>query len=369
MVKQSLRKAAIVLALVIPAMALASPRIKDIARVGTNHEISLIGYGLVVGLDGTGDSKGTEFTIQSVVNMLSRMGITVPQQKVRTKNVAAVMVSASLPSTAKRGTKLDVTVSSIGDARSLQGGTLLLTPLVSSDGKVHAYAQGPISVGGFKVAGGGEMVAQNHTLVGRIPGGATVEAEVQPVQSQSDYVDILLFESDYTTAARVVEAIQQSLGSVEVSAINSGVVRVRVPEDVRLSNGLVQFIAQIETTRVEPDVPAVVVINERTGTIIAGANISIGEVAIAHGNLSIEIKSTPFVSQPLPFSKGETTVLSDTEIFVEEGEKRILTFGESATVKDVARALNELGVSPRDAVAIFQALKQAGALRAEIRVM
>jgi flagellar P-ring protein precursor FlgI len=257
----------------------------------------------------------------------------------------------------------------LGDAKSLQGGTLLLTPLVSNDGKIYAYAQGAVSVGGFKVAGGGEMVAQNHTLVGRIPGGATVEQEFQSPETQSDYIELMLFESDYTTAARVVEAIQRSLGSVEVTAVNSGLVRVKVPDDVKISNGIVQFIASIETTRVEPDVPAVVVINERTGTIIAGANISIGEVAIAHGNLSIEIRSTPFVSQPLPFSKGETTVISDTEVHVEEGEKRILTFNESATVKDVARALNELGVSPRDAVAIFQALKQAGALRAEIRVM
>ncbi|MGQ9603142.1 MAG: flagellar basal body P-ring protein FlgI [bacterium] len=364
------RKVSLMLfALIIPGICMGSPRIKDIAKVGSNREINLIGYGLVVGLDGTGDSKGTEFTIQSVVNMLARMGITVPQQKVRTKNVAAVMVSASLPTTAKRGTRLDATVSSIGDAKSLQGGTLLLTPLISSDGRIYAYAQGAVSVGGFKVAGGGEVVAQNHTLVGRIPGGAVVEEEAQNPEFEGDYVDIMLFESDYTTAARVAEAIQESLNSIDVSAVTSGLVRIKVPDDIKLSSQVVQFIAKIETTRVEPDVPAVVVINERTGTIVAGANISVGEAAIAHGNLSIEIRSTPYVSQPLPFSKGETTVIHDTEVRVEEGENRILTFSESATVEDVARALNELGVSPRDAVAIFQALKQAGALRAEIRIM
>jgi len=349
--------------------AFSAPRIKDISEVGIKGEVNLLGYGLVVGLDGTGDSKGTEFTVQSVVNMLTRMGITVPVNKVRTKNVAAVMVSASLPVTAKKGSKLDVTVSSLGDAKSLEGGTLLLTPLVGTDGVVYAYAQGPISVGGFKATGGGgEMVSQNYTLVGRIPGGATVEVEVG-ADPEVDHIDIALFNPDYTTAARVAEAIEQSLGSVRATPIDPGLVRVEVPEEVRASGKVVSFVASIETTRVEPDVPAIVVINEKTGTIVAGSNVTIGAVAIAHGNLSIEIKARPYVSQPAPFSEGKTTVVTDTNIEVDVGESRIVALQETASVADVARALNALGVSPRDTIAIFQALKEAGALRAEIKII
>jgi flagellar P-ring protein precursor FlgI len=356
--------------LALASAAVGMPRIKDIGRVGIKGETKLIGYGLVVGLDGTGDSKGTEFTVQSVVNMLSRMGITVPAQKVRTKNVAAVIVSAEITAISRKGTSLDVTVSSLGDAGSLQGGTLLLTPLAGRDGRVYAHAQGPVSVGGFKVGGsGGDEVSQNYTLVGRVPGGATVEVEPAAGDSVVDHVDINLFTPDYTTASRVCEALRHQLTGAQVPALDPGVVRVTVPAWSSNPGSLVEFIAKIETTRVEPDVPAIVVINEKTGTIVAGSNVTIGEVAIAHGNLSIEIRSRPVISQPAPFSEGETVVVPDDRIDVGISEGRLVAMGESTNVADVAQALNTLGVSPRDIIAIFQALKQAGALRAEIRII
>jgi flagellar P-ring protein precursor FlgI len=332
--------------------------------------MKLIGYGLVIGLDGTGDSKGTEFTVQSVVNMLSRMGVTVPLKKVKTKNVAAVIVSAELAPTARLGTRLDCTVSSLGDASSLQGGTLLLTPLAGLDRRVYATAQGPVSVGGFKIGGsGGDQVSQNYTLVGRVPGGATVESEPDRIDEVIDYVDISLHNADYTTASRISDAIRSGFDGIEVNPLDPGLVRVTVPQEVKESGGLVNFIAMIETTRVSPDVSAVVVINEKTGTIVAGENVTIGAVAIAHGNLSIEISSRPVISQPTPFSRGETVVEPDTNINVDVSGGRLIPVDESASVADVARALNTLGITPRDIIAIFQALRAAGALRAEIVII
>jgi flagellar P-ring protein precursor FlgI len=360
----------VVALLLVVTIASGAPRIKDIGRVGVRGEVKLIGYGLVVGLDGTGDSKGTEFTVQSVVNMLSRMGITVPVRKVRTKNVAAVIASASLPMTARKGSTVDVTVSSLGDAKSLQGGTLLLTPLGVPGGSVHAYAQGPISVGGFKAGGsGGDMVSQNYTLVGRIPAGATVEIEPENVQSTVDCVDISLFNADYTTAARVADAVRNRFSTVEVEPIDPALVRIKLGDGFAEANDVVGFIASVETTRVHPDAAAIVVINEKTGTIVAGENVTIGAVAIAHGNLSMEISSRPIVSQPGPFSQGKSLVVEDTEVSVDVPENRLLALRESANVSDVARALNALGVNPRDTIAIFQALKEAGALRAELKII
>ena len=359
---------AMLVAMTLPAAS--SPRIKDISTIGSRGQVKLIGYGLVIGLDGTGDSKGTEFTVQSVVNMLSRMGVTVPLKKVKTKNVAAVIASAELPATARIGTRLDVTVSSLGDASSLEGGTLLLTPLAGMDGRLYATAQGPVSVGGFKVGGsGGDQVSQNYTLVGRVPGGAAVEIESDRTADTLDYVDISLHNADYTTASRISDAIRSDLADVEVAPIDPGLIRVTVPQDVKASGDIVGFIARIETTRVSPDISAVVVINEKTGTIVAGESVTIGAVAIAHGNLSIEIRSRPVISQPTPFSKGKTVVEPDTNINVDVSGGRLIPVEESASVADVARALNTLGITPRDIIAIFQALNAAGALRAQIVII
>jgi flagellar P-ring protein precursor FlgI len=355
------------------APAGAAPRIKDISKVGAGGETRLIGYGLVVGLDGTGDSKGTEFTVQSVTNMLTRMGITVPQNKVKTKNVAAVIVSAEMPFTARAGTRIDVTVSSLGDAKSLEGGTLLLSPLKGTDGAIYARAQGPVSVGGFKAAGaGGDQVSKNYTLVGRIPSGAVVEAEAPAAEAPGDYVDITLFHPDYTTAARISRAITDAYGNASAVAIDPALVRVTLPEEVRTGGSVVDFIAEVETTRVNPDVAAIVVINEKTGTIVAGDNVTIGAVAIAHGGLSIEIRSWPVISQPAPFSArgtGRTVVAEDSDVQAEVEQSSLVAFNESASVAEVARALNALGVTPRDIIAIFQALKEAGALRAQIKII
>jgi flagellar P-ring protein precursor FlgI len=353
--------------------AAATPRIKDISRVGSRGEVRLIGYGLVVGLDGTGDSKGTEFTVQSVVNMLTRMGITVPQNKVKTKNVAAVIVSAEMPVTARVGSRVDVTVSSLGDAKSLEGGTLLMSPLKGTDGRVYATAQGPVSVGGFKAAGGGgDQISKNYTLVGRIPSGATIDTETAGADFQGDHVDIMLFHPDYTTASRISQAITAAFTGIEAVALDPGMVRVTVPEETRASGTVVDFIARVETTRVHPDVAAIVVINEKTGTIVAGENVTIGAVAIAHGGLSIEIRAWPVISQPPPFSAkgtGKTVVTEDSNVRAEVEPSRLVAFEESPSVAEVARALNALGVSPRDIIAIFQALKEAGALRARIKII
>ncbi|MGD9141151.1 MAG: flagellar basal body P-ring protein FlgI [bacterium] len=354
-----------------PAAPNAAPRIKDICRIGGAESTQLIGYGLVVGLDGSGDSKGTQFTVHSVVNMLTRMGITVPENKVRTKNVAAVMVSASLPSTAREGMKVDVTVSSLGDAKSIQGGVLLMSPLADPDGNFRALAQGPVSVGGFKIGGeGGDAVGQNFTLVGRVPNGATVENTENLPAAALDFIDIALYTPDYTTASRVCEAIRERHADADIECVDAGLVRVAVPAEVKETGDVVTFIAGIENATVNPDAPAIVVINERTGTIVAGGNVTIGEVAIAHGNLSVEISARPLISQPSAFSRrGDTVVVPDSEVSVNVDYHQLYAMDEAASVADVARGLNALGVSPRDTIAIFQALKEAGALRAKIRIL
>lgn len=358
-------------AIMFPVSPGAAPRIKDICAIGGSHSRPMVGYGLVIGLDGSGDSKGTQFTVQSVVNMLTRMGITVPQNKVRTKNVAAVMVSGSLPATARIGSKIDVTVSSIGDAKSIQGGTLLMTPLADPEGNVCAVAQGPVSVGGFKVGGaGGEEISQNYTLVGRVPNGATVEVEPDFAAAEMEYVDISLLTPDYTTASRVCDALRGRYSEAEIECVDAGLVRVTVPDSLRESGEIVNFIANLENARVQPDVPAIVVINERTGTIVAGENVTLGAVAIAHGNLTIEVSSRPIISQPTPLSRGgQTVVVPDSDISVNVDQDQLYAMEETASVADVARGLNALGVSPRDTIAIFQALKEAGALRAQIRII
>lgn len=349
----------------------AAPRIKDICRISGSESTLLIGYGLVVGLDGSGDSKGTQFTVQSVVNMLVRMGITVPRDKVRIKNVAAVMVSASLPATARKGMRLDVTVSSLGDAKSIQGGTLLMAPLSDPDGKICALAQGPVSVGGFKIGGVmGDEVSQNYTLVGRVPNGGTVEIEPDADARAMDFVDLALLHPDYTTASRVCNAVRGAYADAEIECPDAGLVRVAVPAAVKEAGDIVGFIAGIENARVDPDIPAIVVINERTGTIVAGENVTIAAVAIAHGNLSIEISSRPLISQPAPFARrGDTVVVPDTQVSIDVDQDQLYPMEEAASVADVARGLNALGVAPRDTIAIFQALKEAGALRAQIKII
>ncbi len=348
-------------------------RIKDIAKVVGIRGNQLVGYGLVVGLDGTGDDQ--EYTFQSVKNLLERFNITANLNDVDPDNVAAVMVTTELPPFAVEGSRLDVTVSSIGDAKSLQGGTLLLTGLRGADNEVYALAQGAISIGGFVATGGGgnQKVQKNHVTVGRIPGGAIVEYPVETQFVRETFIDLALSDPDFTTASNVEESINQFFGREQLAtALDPGTVRVNLAQLHPLYSNPVRLVADLERIPVRTDAPARVVINERTGTIISGQKVRISTVAISHGALTIQVQSTPMVSQPLPFSDGETVTTRDERIDVTEegGPLRILR-GEGATVEDLVNAFQAIdgGLSPRDLIAIFEALKEAGALKAELIIM
>ncbi|HID10816.1 MAG TPA: flagellar basal body P-ring protein FlgI [Candidatus Latescibacteria bacterium] len=346
-------------------------RVKDLVRVQGMEAFPVTGYGLVVGLDRTGDRNGAAFTAQSVANMLQHFGISVPKERIRPRNVAAVMVTASLPPSVRPGNRVDVVVASMGDARSLEGGTLLMTPLVGRDGEVYAYAQGPISIGGFNVeAGMGERLRRNYTLVGRVPGGGMVE-RVPKLRPLGDTLTLVLHRPDFTTAVRIAEAINLSLfgGSKVAVASDAGTVALPIPPKYRVEGGVVELIAALEPVEVEPDEVARVVINERTGTVVVGQHVRVSDAAVAHENLTIRIGVTPVISQPLPFSRGQTVVVPEVQIAAETQVAGISALPASATVGDLAKALNALGVSPRDLIAIFQALKEAGALKAELVIM
>ncbi len=341
-------------------------RIKDIARVSGVRANQLFGYGLVVGLAGTGDSSGAFFTVQSVANMLARLGVTVPAARLRVRNVAAVMATAELGPFAREGDRVDVTLSSLGDARSLVGGVLLQTPLQGADGKVYAVAQGPVVVGGAGEQAGGSQAQINHLTVGRVPGGALVERAVLSGAGETSVVSLVLLQPDYSTATRVAEAVNRALGGSPATAVDAARVDVAVPPDY--PGGLAAFVARVESVAVQPDAPARVVVNERTGTVVIGGAVRILPVVIAHGNLRIEVRSEPQVSQPPPFSPGQTRVVPRTQVTVTQEPGALVPVPGTNSVQDLARALNALGVSPRDLVAILQALKAAGALQGELVV-
>lgn len=344
-------------------------RIKDIAYVKGVNDYQVIGYGLVVGLNGSGDSQISTFTEQSVASMLKRFGITVAQSQLRMRNVAAVMVVASIPPFASNGASVNVTISSMGDATSLQGGALLLTELIGQDGKVYSTAQGPLSVGGFDVRAGGTQVQRNFTTTGRIPNGGLVQ-QSPPIDFINNWMlSLVLSEEDFTTANRVADVINQSTGSKIADAIDGGTIDVQVPQLFQSKDKVVQFIAQIESLQVVPDVMARVVINERTGTVVVGQNVTVLPVAISHGSLNIEIQATPVISQPAPYSQGQTVVTQATTAQVSQEENPVTAIEGAATVQDIATALNSLKVKPRDIIAIFQALKAAGALKAQLVIM
>ena len=345
-------------------------RIKDIADIKGVRQNQLVGYGLVVGLEGTGDSDSALFTIQSLASLLEKMGVTVQTSDIDdVENVAAVMVTADLPAFASLGSRLDVLVSSIGDAENLQGGTLLFTPLRAADGNVYAVAQGPVSTGGFAVSGNsGDQVQKNFPTVGRVVGGALVEKELHSNFNQKNALTLALKDPDFTTASRVAQAINRAFYSQLAHTENAGSIRVTVPENY-LGN-TVQFVTMIESLGVTPDMVSKVVVNERTGTVIMGENVRIATIAIAHGNLSIQINESQDVSQPLPFSRGgETVVTPESEIVVQEGKNPIFLVESGVSIGEVVKALNALGVSPRDLIAIFQALKAPGALQAELEII
>ena len=364
-----MKKIFIILMLTITFLAnsVYAARIKDIADIKGVRRNQLVGYGLVVGLNGTGDGKDAEFTLQSLASMLEKMGVTVRTDDIKVDNVAAVMVTSELPPFAKSGSRIDVLVSSIGDAENLQGGTLLFTTLKGADGQVYAVAQGPVSTGGFSAGGEGGGVQKNFPTVGRIAGGAVIEREIKTDFAEKKRLTLLLHTPDFTTASRMTEVIN-SLGYAQMAHTeDSSTINIDIPESYR--GNIVKLIAMVEGLEVRPDVVAKIIINERTGTVVMGSNVRISTVAVAHGNLSIEIKESPQVSQPLPFAQGETVVTPDTEMSVKEGNSRLILMEPGVSIGEVVRALNALGVSPRDLIAIFQAMKAAGALQAELEII
>jgi len=352
------------------SLGFAQQRVKEIAAIDGMEGKQLIGYGLVVGLDGTGDSRRSLFTNQATANMLQRLGVTISAENIRLRNVASVMVTATIPAFASKGMATDVTVSSMGDARSLEGGVLLMTPLMGPDKTVYAYAQGPVSIGGFNVQTvSGERVRKNYTLVGRVPKGAQLINETITQIVKDNELGIQLKNPDFTTAFRLMQAINDFFNKKIATAKDAGEVIIKIPPEYQAQDRLVLFISEIELLEIQPDRVARIVINERTGTVVVGELVKIMPVAVAHGNLNLEIRSTPIVSQPPPFSSGETVVVPHTYTQVTTDNGQMMVIEGVANVRDVARALNALGVTPRDLIAIFQALKQAGAIDAELIIM
>ncbi|MCL4492052.1 MAG: flagellar basal body P-ring protein FlgI [Nitrospirae bacterium] len=349
----------------------SAERIKDIASFAGIRENEIIGYGIVVGLNGTGDKTGT-FLFQPFANMLTRMGITInpydTDVKKKTKNIAAVIVTAKLPTMVKPGSKIDVQVSSIGDAKSLQGGVLLMTPLKGPDNNVYAVAQGPLSIGGFIAGGGGAQIIKNHPNVGTIPNGAIVEREV-PIQLNSkNRLDILLVTQDVTTAKRIADKINDRLGGIFAKAEGPSTISILIPD--AFTDKVIDLMSAVEQISVDVDVPARVVVNERTGTVVIGENVAISPVALAHGGLTIEIKTELQVSQPLPFApEGAATVVVPKQETKVEEKKAALMEVKGTTIGELVKALNALGVTPRDLVAILQAIKAAGSLKADLVLM
>jgi flagellar P-ring protein precursor FlgI len=359
---------AAVVALLIGAAPLHAVRIKDIAEIKGVRQNQLVGYGLVVGLDGTGDGKNSNFTVQSLAALLEKMGVTVAPGDLKVDNVAAVMVTADLQPFARVGSRMDTLVSSIGGAKSLQGGTLLFTPLRAADGNIYAIAQGPVSTGGFSVQGAsGSGVQKNFTTVGRVVDGALIERELTSNFNARTRISLALKSPDFTTASRMALAINAALFDRVATTPDAGTVLVNVPEQY-LGN-VVGLVTRIERLNIQPDAESKVIINERTGTVIMGDNVRITTIAIAHGNLSIEIRESQAVSQPLPFSDGETVVTPRSNVQVQEDQVPLMVVESGVSIGDVVRALNALGATPRDLIAIFQALKAAGALQAKLEII
>ena len=363
-------------------------RIKDIASIGGVRDNQLIGYSLVVGLNGTGDDLTNGFTAITLINMLKRQGLMIPSNTdMKADNIAAVMVTAKLPPFEKVGSRIDVEVSSIGNSKSLLGGTLLMTLLKGADGEVYAVAQGPVAIGGFAASGAaGGGVTKNHTTAGRITNGATVEKELPYEFGKKRVLSINLYQPDFTTSTHLAEVINSSMHNVEATLVDSTSVTVRIKENVGIN--VVQLVSLIENLDVPVDSVAVVVMNEKTGTVVMGENVRIATVAIAHGNLTIQIKEEKRVSQPLPYAPGEpagsaptqkggvimapggqTVVTPESQVTVAEEKKKLLLVPRGVTIQEVVSALNAIGVSPRDLITIMQAIKAAGALQADLRII
>lgn len=350
--------------------SLHAERIKDLADIQGVRSNALVGYGIMVGLNGTGDNAtSAPFSIFSVLSMLERLGVSLRDKvsvaSLKPKNVAAVMVTAELPPFARPGQELDVTVSSLGDAKSLRGGTLLVTPLLGGDGRVYAVAQGALSIGGFTAEGKGASLTVNHPTAGRIPNGAHVElAAPHALHNNQERVTLSLRQPDFTTAKRMQDAINDRLGKGMAQAVDAGTVQVWNP-----TGNAVDLIAQLEAVELTTDRPAVVVMDERTGTIVMGSDVSIDTVAVAHGSISVTVTENPQVSQPNAFAGGTTTTVDRTDLQVEEQKAQLVVLPRQVSLSDLVAALNAVGATPSDLIAVLQAIKAAGALHAELRII
>ncbi len=346
----------------------AASRIKDIASFEGVRENQLTGVGLVVGLNGTGDRSQTVFSIQTLANMLERSGITINANQVRVKNIAAVMVTATLPPFIRQGSRIDVTVSSIGDAQSLQGGVLIQTPLQAANNMVYAVAQGQVAIGGFSGGGGGNRVQQNHPTGGRIPNGALVEREVAVDFTGKTHLNLVLHQSDFTSASHAVRAVNASAGSDIAHAVDGRTIEITIPASY--TNKIIEFMSLVESSAMEVDATARVILNEKTGTIVLGKDVRISEVSIIHGSLSLQVGTVFKVSQPEAFTKVEqATVVPDTTLSVQEDKGKTVTLKNGASIEEVVKALNAIGAGPRDIIAILQAIKAQGALQADLEII
>jgi flagellar P-ring protein precursor FlgI len=361
--------AAVILVLA-PMQAFAFSRVKDLVDVEGIRDNMLVGYGLVVGLNGSGDSlRNAPFTQQSIQTMLERLGVNTRGETMQTKNVAAVMVTANLPAFAGQGTRIDVSVSALGDAKSLQGGTLLVTPLFGADGNIYSLAQGPVAIGGFAASSQGASVTRGVPTAGRIANGAIVEREIGYQLASLSSLKLSLHNPDLTTATRIADAINRFLGGNVADAADPSTVHLNVPAGY--ANGVVGLLTDIEQLKVDPDQPAKVVIDEQSGVIVMGSDVRISTVAIAQGNLTIRVTETPEVSQPSPFSQGGTTKeVPRTQIQVDDSHgNKMAVLSEGVSLQKLVDGLNALGVGPRDIISILQAIKAAGALQADIEVI
>ena len=361
--------ALLALATALPAVpAAATSRIKDLANIEGVRQNQLVGYGLVVGLNGTGDTlNNIPFTKQSLQAMLERMGVNIRGATIRTGNVAAVMVTGNLPAFGTQGTRMDVTVSSLGDAKNLQGGTLLVTPLLGADGNVYAVGQGSVAIVGFQAEGAAASVTRGVPTVGRIANGAIIEREIEFALNRLPNVRLALRNADFTTAKRIAAAVNDYLGAKCAEPIDPSTVQLSVPAEFK--GNVVAFLTEIEQLQVEPDLAAKIVIDERSGIIVMGRDVRVATVAVAQGNLTVTISESPQVSQPNPLSRGRTVVTPNSRVKVTEDGKKFALVKDGVSLQQLVDGLNGLGIGPRDLIGILQAIKAAGAIEADIEVM
>jgi len=346
----------------------ATSRIKDLANIEGVRQNQLIGYGLVVGLNGTGDTlNNIPFTKQSLQAMLERLGVNIRGATIRTGNVAAVMVTSNLPAFGTQGSRIDVTVSALGDSKSLQGGTLLVTPLLGADGNVYAVAQGSVAINGFQAEGEAAKITRGVPTVGRIVNGAIIEREIEFALNRLNQVRLALRNADFTTAKRIAAAVNDFIGANTAEPLDSSTVQVNVPK--QFTGNVVSLLTEIEQLQIEPDLAAKIIIDERSGIIVMGRDVRVSTVAVAQGNLTVTISEAPQVSQPAPLSRGRTVVTPRSRIGVQEDGKKFALVREGVSLQQLVDGLNGLGIGPRDLIAILQAIKASGAIQAEIEVM